>query len=152
MQATNNGSLNHLTITPSGLEGSNTVIKEEIDGSVTNAEVGDLNHDGFSEIYVYVTSSGSGSYGSLFAYSSNRNKSITPIYLHPLEDDKKESQGYMGHDQFTLVENTFTRHFPMYLKDDPNYCPKGGTRQLEYKLVSGEATWQLKLVKSTDLK
>ena len=152
VQATNKGSLNHMTISPSGLKGNNAIIKEEIDGAVANAEVGDLNRDGFPELYVYVTSAGSGAYGSLLAYSSNHNQSITPIYLPPLEDNKKANQGYMGHDEFTLIENTLARRFPVYLKDDANCCPKGGTRQLEYKLVPGEANWQLKLIKSTTSK
>jgi len=152
VQATNQGSLNTLKITPSGLEEVNTVIEQKIDGIVTDAEIEDLNRDGSPEIYVYVTSAGSGAYGSLVAYSANNKKSLSEIYLLPLENDKKASQGYMGHDQFSLVENTFARRFPIYLKGDANCCPKGGTRQLEYKLVPGEATWQLKLVKSTDLK
>jgi len=152
IQATNEGSLNKLKITPSGLEEVNRVIAQEIDGSVTGAEIEDLNRDGSPEIYIYVTSAGSGSYGSLVAYSANNKKSLSEIYLAPIEDDKKNSVGYMGHDEFTLIENTFARRFPVYLKDDPNCCPKGGTRQLEYKLVPGEATWQLKLLKSTDLK
>jgi len=153
VQASNEGSLNQLTITPSGLSIDNSVIKQEIDGSVTGAEIADLNRDGSPEIYVYVTSAGSGSYGTLAAYSTNNKKSLSEIYLPPLENEKKSvSKGYMGHDQFSLVENTFARRFPIYLKDDANCCPKGGTRQLEYKLVPGEAAWQLKLMKVTDLK
>jgi len=153
VQATNEGSLNKLRIVPSGLEEVNRPIEQEIDGTVTGAEVEDLNRDGSPEIYVYVTSAGSGSYGTLVAYSANNKKSLSEIYLPPLENEKKSvSKGYMGHDQFSLVENTFARRFPIYLKDDANCCPKGGTRQLEYKLVPGEATWQLKLVKVTDFK
>ena len=147
--ATNEGSLNQLTITPSGLEIVNEVIKQEIDGSVTGAEVADINGDGSPEIYVYVNSAGSGSYGSLVAYSANNKKSLSGIYLAPLEDDKENSVGYMGHDEFTIIENSFARRFPVYNEGDANCCPKGGTRQLEYKLVPGEATWQLKLVKSS---
>ena len=148
VQATNKGSLNQLTITPSGLEIVNDVIKQEIDGSVTGAEVADINADGSPEIYVYITSAGSGSYGSLVAYSANNKKSLSEIYLAPLEDDKKNSVGYMGHDEFTIIENSFARRFPIYNEGDANCCPKGGTRQLQYKLVPGEATWQLKLVQS----
>lgn len=147
VQATNKGSLNQLTITPSGLEKVNDVIKQEIDGSVTDVEVADLNKDGSPEVYVYVTSAGSGSYGSLVAYSANHNKSLSEIYLPLLENDKKVSQGYMGHDEFSIVDNRLTRHFPVYKKGDANCCPKGGIRQLQYKLVPGEATWQLKLIK-----
>jgi len=146
--ATNEGSLNQLTITPSGLESVNEVMKQEIDGSVTGAEVADINADGSPEIYVYVTSAGSGSYGSLVAYSANKKKSLSGIYLPPLEDDKKNSVGYMGHDEFAVIKNSFERRFPVYNKGDANCCPKGGTRQLQYKLVAGEAGWQLKLLKS----
>lgn len=147
--ATNEGSINQLTITPSGLQVDNRVIKQEIDGTVTGAEIGDINADGSPEIYVYVNSSGSGSYGSLVAYSANNKKSLSQIYLTPLEYDKKNSVGYMGHDEFSLIENSFARRFPVYNEGDANCCPKGGTRQLQYKLIMGESSWQLKLVNST---
>ena len=150
VQATNEGSLNQLTITPNGLSISNDVIKQEIDGSVTGAEIADLNNDGSPEIYVYITSAGSGSYGSLIAYSANNKKSLSGIYLAPLEDDKKNSVGYMGHDEFTIIENSFARRFPVYNEGDANCCPKGGTRQLQYKLKMGEASWQLKLYNSVE--
>jgi len=150
VQATNEGSLNQLTITPSGLSLANDVIKQEIDGSVTGAEIADLNNDGSPEIYVYVTSAGSGSYGSLVAYSANHKKTLSGIYLPSLKDNKKNAVGYMGHDEFTVIENSFARRFPIYKKEDSNAKPTGGTRQLEYKLKMGEASWQLKLVKSTE--
>ena len=146
--ATNEGSLNQLTITPSGLEIVNRVMKQEIDGRVTGAEIADINADGSPEIYVFVNSAGSGAYGSLVAYSANNKKSLSEIYLPPLENDKKNSVGYMGHDEFTVIEDSLARRFPVYNEGDANCCPKGGIRQLQYKLVPGEATWQLKLIKS----
>jgi len=146
--ATNEGSLNQLTIVPTGLEGSNRVIKQEIDGSVTGAQIADINADGSPEIYVYVTAAGSGSYGTLVAYSANNKKSLSGIYLPSLEDDKKNAVGYMGHDEFKIMKSTLSRSFPVYNDGDANCCPKGGTRQLQYKLIAGEAGWQLKLLKS----
>ena len=143
--ATNEGSLNQLTITPSGLESVNEVMKKEIDGTVTGAEVADINADGSPEIYVYVNSAGSGSYGTLVAYSANNKKSLSEIYLAPLADDKKNNVGYMGHDEFKIIKSTLSRSFPVYKEGDANCCPKGGTRKLQYKLVAGEAGWQLKL-------
>ena len=145
---TGEGSLRQLTVTPNGLTKSNSVIKQEIDGMVTGVEVADINADGSPEIYIYVNSAGSGAYGSLVAYSANHKKSLSEIYLAPLEEDKKNSIGYMGHDEFTIIENSVARRFPIYNEGDANCCPKGGTRQLEYKLVMGEASWQLKLVNS----
>jgi uncharacterized protein len=141
----NKGSLNQLTITPSGLEIINSVIKHNIDGSVTGAEIADINADGSPEIYVYIHTAGSGAYGSLVAYSANNKKSLSQVYLPPLEYDKKNGVGYMGHDEFIITEDSLVRRFPVYNEDDPNCCPKGGIRQLHYKLIKGEASWQLKL-------
>jgi hypothetical protein len=148
----NRGSLNQLDIAPGGLETDNSVIKQEIDGSVTGAEAADLNKDGSPEIYVYVNSAGSGSYGSLIAYSANNKKSLSAIYLPPLEEDAENSRGYMGHDQFSVVENSLSRRFPVYKSGDTNAEPSGGTRQLQYKLIAGEAGWQLQLTDSILLK
>lgn len=143
----NEGSLNKLTITPTGLEGENKPIVVEVDGSVTGAEVEDLDANGFPEIYVYVTSAGSGSYGSLVAYAANQKKSLTEIFLPDLGEDKVNSKGYMGHDQFAVGEGSFLRRFPIYKAGDSNAKPTGKTRQLQYKLKAGEAGWLLKIDK-----
>lgn len=140
----NAGSLNQLRIEPKGLKADNAVIEKEIDGTVTGAEVADLNADGSPEIYVYTTSAGSGSYGALVAYSANKGKSLSEIYLPPLTDDPAASKGYMGHDEFQVVENTLVRRFPVYGGTDVNARPTGGTRQVRYKLKAGEAGWLLK--------
>ena len=122
----------------------------EADGTISGVEAEDLNADGFPEIYVYVTSAGSGSYGSLIAYASNRNRSITPIYLPPLEDDPAVAEGYMGHDQFAVGEGTLVRRFPVYREGDTNAQPTGGTRQVQYKLEAGEAGWVLRKERVVD--
>jgi hypothetical protein len=140
----NSGSLNPLRIQPSGLKADNTLIERQIEGTVTNAEVADLNVDGSPELYVYVTSAGSGSYGSLVAYSANKGKSLSEIYLPPIEEDKTATKGYMGHDEFAVVENTLVRRFPVYKDGDTNSQPTGGTRQIQYKLKAGEAGWNLR--------
>ncbi len=55
----------------------------------------------------------------------------------------------MGHDEFTVIEDSLVRHFPIYKKGDSNAKPTGDMCQLQHKLIAGEATWHLKLVKST---
>lgn len=144
----NQGSLNQLVIIPSGLEIDNSTIEREIDGMVTKAEIADLNGDGSPEIYIYINSAGSGTYGELVAYAANSKKSLSEIYLPPLEEDKANSSGYMGHDVFAIVENRLLRRFPVYADGDNNANPTGGKRQLQYKLTMGEARWILKPVKS----
>jgi len=141
----NNSSINMLTIQPAGLEIDNSSISVEIDGSVTAAEITDLDSNGWPEIYVYVNSAGSGSYGSLVAYAVNNGKSISDIYLPIISDDKVNSIGYMGHDEFAVVESSLVQRFPVYLEGDTNASPSGGMRQLQYKLTKGEASWVLKL-------
>jgi hypothetical protein len=141
----NSGSTNELKIVPSGLAIDNTPIVRAIDGQITRAEVADLDADGSPEIYVYIRSAGSGSYGTLVAYSANRRKSLSEIYLPPVSDDAQAARGYMGHDDFAVVENTLVRRFPVYKDGDSNAAPSGGVRQLQYKLKPGEANWQLKL-------
>lgn len=145
VSATNDGSINQLKITPTGLADDNAAVEAEIDGSVTGAEVADLDSNGFPEIYVYVSSAGSGTYGSLVAYAVNNGKSMTPIYLPPLDEDSANSAGYMGHDEFAALEGVLGRRFPLYATGDDNADPTGKTRQLQYKLVAGEAGWVLEL-------
>lgn len=144
-------SINELKITPSDLTIDNSVIKREIDGVVAGAEIADLNSDGSPEIYIYITSVGSGSYGKLVAYSANNKKSLSEIYLPPLSDEKVNTLGYMGHDEFAVVESSFHRRFPIYSEGDSNTKPTGGIRTLQYKLVPGEATWILELINSSEL-
>lgn len=146
VQASSNGSLNTLTITPSGLAEVNDVITREIDGTVTNAEVADINADGSPEIYVWVNSAGSGSYATPIGYSANNKKSLSEIYFPPISDDPINSKGYMGHDEFAVVEGVVAQRFPIYGEGDTNAGPTTGkTRQLQYKLVPGEAGWVMKL-------
>ncbi len=136
-----------LTITPHGLAIDNTPIERKIDAEVLDAKIVDLNGDGAPEIYIFLVSAGSGSYGKLIAYSSNHNKSVTPIHLPKPPLDSKLLQGYMGHDHFEIKGKYLIRSFPIYRKEDPNCCPTGGRRILYYVLEPGEAMWQLRLVK-----
>jgi hypothetical protein len=146
----NDSSINRLTIIPSGLEIDNSTLTRDVDGSVIGAEVADLNADGSPEIYVYVASAGSGSYGSLVAYSANRRKSLSEIYLAPLTEHEAASRGYMGHDEFAVAGTVLLRRFPVYRATDTNARPTSGTRQVQYKLEQGEAGWLLKLYRSVD--
>ena len=118
VQSTNSGSINTVTIKPYGLTIDNAPIASEIEGVVTGVEVADLDSDGSPEIYVYIQSAGSGSYGSLLAYATNHKK--------------------------TMLESRLGRRFPIYRTGDTNSNPTGGLRQIDYKLIPGEAGWLLK--------
>ena len=145
LSATNSGSKNKLTIIVEGLAHHVEPIVREINGTVTGAEVADLDRNQSPEIYIYVTSAGSGSYGSLVALSANNRKSLTDIHLPDINEDKKVRAGYMGHDEFAVIESVLARRFPVYKPGDTNNKPSGGMRQIAYKLVPGEAGCILKV-------
>lgn len=136
-----------LTVTPSGLEIVNEPVGQSISGRVTNAEVADLDADGSPEVYIYL-SEGEDQRASLVAYASNKRKSLSEIYLAPLADDVEHSRGYAGRDEFAVLENRLGRRFPIV---GTGGIPTGKMRQLQYKLVQGEAGWQLALDRSTEL-
>jgi Periplasmic lysozyme inhibitor of I-type lysozyme len=143
--ALNDSSLSTVTITPSGFKNDNTPITREVDGTVQDAEIADINSDGYPEVYVYAQSAGSGSYGSVIALSSNKNLSVSDIYIPPLDEKSKAAKGYMGHDEFAVVEGTLIQRFPVYRNGDSNAKPTGGMRQLQYKLKPGEAGRAMKV-------
>ena len=131
----------HLTIQPAGYEIDNAVVSKEIEGmSVTNAEIEDLNSDGYPEILIYLNSDGSGSYGTVLGFSSNNNKSMSEISFPSVADNPKANKGYMGHDEFAVVETALSHRFPIYLDGDTNSGPTGKMRQIQYKLKDGEAS------------
>lgn len=135
---------NELTIQPIGLTIDNNKVTHDIEGcTVTNAEIGDLNADGYPEVLVYLTSDGSGSYGTVIGYSVNKGKSMSQLSFPNVTDNPEASKGYMGHDQFSIVELSFCQCFPIYRENDTNANPTGGTRQIQYKLKDGEASRQL---------
>lgn len=147
IHASKQGSLNILIIQPSGLEIDNRMVVHKIDGNVMDAEIEDLNSDGSPEVLVYITSAGSGSYGSVVGYSVNNRKSMSQIYFPPVVDNPEISVGYMGHDEFAVIETTFAQRFPVYREGDTNNNPTGGIRQVQYKLFDGEASRVFKVNK-----
>lgn len=145
VSSTGEGSMRQLSIRTSGGRKPIAPIQQEILGSVSGVEVADLDANGLPEVYVLVTSAGSGSYGTVVGYAVNRGAaSITPIHLPDLSG--KAAQGYQGHDSFAVIELRLARRFPIYKPGYTNANPSGGIRQISYKLVPGEAAWQLKPV------
>jgi len=113
--------------------------------------VADLDANGFDEIYIVSTAAGSGSYGSILGFASNKDKSLSMIHLPEIREGDAHFDGYMGHDTFTLEDRKLVRIFPLYSKQDTNEKPTGGKRKLVYGLVPGEAGWQLRIEQAETL-
>lgn len=133
------GPQTEVTVFPFGPELINREESYTIDGQIVDAEVEDLNSDGSSELLIYTQSFGSGSYGNVLAFSVNNQKSMSMVYFPPVAENPALNKGYMGHDQFRVLENALVQRFPIYNEGDSNASPTGGIRQITYKLVEGEA-------------
>jgi hypothetical protein len=82
--------------------------------------------------------------GELVAYAANHKKSLSEIYLPPVSENAKVAEGYQGEDEFAVVENALVRRFPVYDSAEAGAGRTGKMRQVEYRLVAGEAGWVLK--------
>ncbi len=140
ISSTGEGSVQQLTIKTNGLKGNDQTINVEIEGSVINAEIEDLNSDAYPEVLIYTVSAGSGSYGNVIGYSVNGGKSISSIYFPDVSENPAANKGYMGHDEFAIVETTLVQRFQTYNEGDMNSQPTGKIREIHYKLVNGEAS------------
>jgi heat shock protein HslJ len=115
---------------------------------ISDVFVADLDGNGFDEIYIITTAAGSGSYGTVLGFASNKDKSLSMINFPEIQEGDEHFRGYMGHDTFKIEDQKLVRIFPIYNKGDANENPTGGRRKLVYGLVPGEAMWQLKVVQS----
>jgi len=134
---------NEVTVTASGAEQTGEPQTAEVEGSIVDAEIEDLDANGFPEVYIYVTSDDDKKSGRLIAFASNNGKSITPIYLPPLEQVEGTTEGYRGGDELRVVENRLVQRWDVYKEGDEDGKPSGGTRQVQWRLEPGEATWTL---------
>ena len=139
-----------LYIKPQGLEIDNSKVAHPFTGNIVRAEVADLDRDGSPEIYIFVRSSGRGMAGELVAYSANRKKSLSEIYLPPVSDNPKIAEGYQGEDEFAVTENALVQRFPVYDCADAGARRTGKMRQVQYRLISGEAGWVLRVSEVTE--
>ena len=118
---------------------------------ISDVFVADLDGNDFDEIYIVTTAAGSGSYGKVLGFASNKDKSLSMIHFPEIRKGEVHFEGYMGHDAFTIEGRKLVRVFPVYNKSDTNENPTGGKRKLFYGLYPGEAMWQLKIERSEKL-
>jgi len=142
-------SLSTIEISTKGFEHNYAETYEDRD-PISEAFVADLDGNGFDEIYIITTSAGSGSYGTVLGFASNKDKSLSSIHF-PDQEEGEKFEGYMGHDTFKIEGQNLVRVFPVYREGDANTNPTGGKRKLVYGLYPGEAMWQLKIEKSETL-
>ena len=143
-------SLNTIEISTKDFEHNFSEVYEDRD-PISDVFVADLDGNGFDEIYIIMISAGSGSYGKVLGFASNKDKSLSMINFPEIQEGDENFEGYMGHDTFKIENQKLVRIFPIYNNGDTNQNPTGGTRKLVYGLYPGEAMWQLKVEKPENL-
>jgi hypothetical protein len=143
-------SLSTIKISTKDFEYNNSEIYKVRD-PISDIFLSDLDGNGFDEIYIIITSAGSGSYGTVLGFASNKDKSLSMINFPEIREGDNNFKGYMGHDNFKIEGRKLVRIFPIYNQGDTNQNPTGGNRKLIYGLYPGEAMWQLKREKSETL-
>ena len=137
-------SLSNISIAFSGDPGSEIKYKD-VD-PINKVLVDDLDANGFSEIYIITVNAGSGSYGNVIGLASLSDKSLSQITVPPVEEnDLKKGgkfEGYEGHDEFVIIENSLSRTFPIK-------SANATKRAINYKLKAGEAGFRLFIKTST---
>ena len=146
----NRGFISQLIVETSGLENDNTPFTHSIYGWVSGAEIEDLNSDGWPELLVYVRSSDGAVRTKVFAYSVNNGKSISQVHLPDIAFDKEASEGFIGYDEFAVVETSLVQRFPLFRWTGSDYVPGGKIRQIQYQLREGEALRQFVRVKISE--
>ena len=132
-----------MNITPSGLSISNEVRTHNIEGyKISSMKTADLNKDGYPEVYVILRSTDSVDRTSLIAYSPNNGKSISEIYLPPVENSAEISNGYSAQDELVVEGDRLPQSFRIE--------STGKTRQVQYELVQEEAGWKFIVDSVTD--
>lgn len=140
-------SISKITIEPKGFSEVNDSFKMKESDPLDYTLIADLDSNGYEELYLITRGVGSGSYAQIYGFSSNKDKSISPIYISQLSEDDiaKLFPGYMGHDEFYIENNKLFRKYPVYKKEDSNAKPTGGNKILEYQLKMGESSWVLEI-------
>lgn len=121
-----------------------TIFQTATDGAVVGADVADIDQNHFPELYIFVRSDGSGSFGRIYGWQflSQRKAEIKTI------DWRLKETAYMGHDSLWIEKNLLCRRIPLYRPGDTNAEPTGGSRTIRYHLEPAGNDYVLKIVKS----
>jgi|APGre2960657404_1045060.scaffolds.fasta_scaffold94201_1 hypothetical protein len=117
---------------------STTLMKLTDKDPVFKTFVSDLDNNGYDEVYIITVAAGSGSYGNVHGFASNKDKSFSMVYLPEVEEKDMQSggyfEGYQGHDLFEIMGTQLTRSFPV----------KEKTKKIIYTLQQTETGYTLK--------
>jgi hypothetical protein len=138
---------NLVAITPKGFGKDVRDISFSIRGKLHKILVDDLNEDGFPDLLLCVYNGPNGELGNIVSVASGGTNSLIPVKFPDIYSDPKLSEGYKGHDQFTVLVGTLLQSFPVYKTGDTD-TPTGGTKVIQYKMMKAENGYTFKVLRS----
>jgi hypothetical protein len=108
-----------------------TSAQGDLDGKILKSWLTDLDKDALPEIIIESESAGSGSYGNVIIYEAGRGN-LKKISFPALP--QQLSEGYGGHDIYTLSGDTLIRNYVSYHKEDANAKPTGDSITIRYQM------------------
>ncbi|WP_143306331.1 hypothetical protein [Chitinophaga vietnamensis] len=120
---------------------ADSIIERDIKGAPQRLMAADLDNDGIPEIYCYTLSAGTGSYGSIYAFTYIDNH-IFRINTTAL--DSMERPEYNGKDSFYIRGNKLVRTFPVTPEGRSTAVKAEKHETIEYGLRGGRLSSGLK--------
>jgi hypothetical protein len=108
-------------------------------GNVIGAQVADLDHNRFPELYIFSQTTGTSSFGFVqgWQFLPQRRASIS------IQNWQNVAPDYMGHDSLWTEAGVLCRRFPRYNAGDANAYPSGGLQTTRYQLVPDGQNYRL---------
>jgi hypothetical protein len=138
---------NSVYISPKGFGNEVKDLSFTIRGQLRKILVDDLNEDGYPDLLLCIYSGANGDLGNIMAVASGGNNSLVPVRFPDIYTDQKLSEGYKGHDEFSVLVNTLMQSFPVYKAGDTD-TPSGGIKVIQYKMVKAENGYTFKALRS----
>jgi len=138
---------NIVTISPKGFGKEVRDMSFTIRGRLRKILVDDLNEDGYPDLVLCIYGGASGELGNIAALATNGNNLLEAVSFPDIYKDQKLSEGYKGHDEFSVLINTLTQSFPVYKAGDTDTAT-GGTKVVMYKIVKVENRNTFKVLRS----
>ncbi|HXL56173.1 MAG TPA: hypothetical protein VN958_07955, partial [Chitinophagaceae bacterium] len=132
-----NESENQVSVSPKGFKGEVRDVSFPIKGRLRKILVDDLNDDGYPDLLLCIYGGTNGEMGNIAAIASSGNTSLAPVQFPDIYSYPKLSEGYKGHDEFTIMIGTLLQSFPIYKPGDTG-TPTDSTRVIQYKIMNGE--------------
>jgi len=142
-----NAGENDVSVSPKGFDKEVRDLSFPVRGRLRKILVEDVNEDGYPDLLLCIYGGANGEMGTIAGISSSGNASLVPVRFPDIYSDSKLSEGYKGHDEFSILVGSLMQSFPVYKPGDTD-TPTGGTRVVQYKITKADNGLAFKVLRS----